>query len=357
MQRKTHGCIEIAMTSITLYREALLKAIEEITLPDGRILITGASGLMGSCLIDMLMLANSVGRNFEIYAHGRNMSKMQERFKNFVGNTNLHFIEQDICTPLDNNMFFDYIIHGASNADPVKYALFPVETMTTNINGTLNVLNYCKAHKETRMLFLSTFEVYGNRGFDEYNEDQFGIIDVNSIRSSYPESKRSAEILIRCYIEEYGINALIARLCSVYGPTMSKDDSKAHSQFIRNALKHENIVLKSKGEQRRTYCYVIDAVTGLLYILAKGANSEVYNVSYENSIATIAEVAHTVADIVGSKVIFDLPNEVERRGFSNPQNCILVNGKLRNLGWKGKYSLKEGMKATITILNDFYIDN
>lgn len=340
------------MVESIIYKQALLRGLDGLSLPDGNILITGASGLIGSCLIDMLMLANSKGHNYNLYALGRNKRKLIERFKSYEGNPFLHFIEQDICSPLDVSIVFDYIVHGASNADPRKYALFPVETMITNLQGTYNILSYCKEHKKTKLILLSTFEVYGNRGFDEYTEDQFGIIDVNSVRSSYPESKRSAEIMTRSFVEEYGIYAMIARLCSIYGPSMATDDSKAHAQFLRKALNKNDIILKSKGNQRRSYCYVIDAVTGILCILAKGVNSEVYNIANENSIATIAEVANTIAKIVGVDVVYDLPSDIEIRGFSNPQNCILNNERLITLGWKGHYSLIDGLEETMAVLKE-----
>lgn len=340
------------MITNDIYRNALEKAITQIPLTEGRVMVTGASGLIGSCLIDMLMLANEFGKDFEVYAIGRSREKLSKRFKSFDGNPRLHFIEQDIRNPLNMDIEVDYIIHGASNADPRNYALYPVETMLINLQGIINVLDYCKVHKSCRMLLLSTFEVYGNNGNDEYAECDYGAVDINQVRSCYPESKRSAEILTRCYVQEYGVNASIARLCSIYGPTMARDDSKAHAQFIRNALNHENIVLKSKGEQRRTYCYVIDAVTGLLSVIANGISDEVYNISNEDSIASIAEVAKTVAEIAGTKVVFNLPDEVEARGFSKPQNCILNNDKLLSLGWKGKYKLKDGLKETIDILTE-----
>lgn len=349
MQKKTNGCIDMVENSI--YRTALENVVKDIPLSGGRLLVTGASGLIGSCLIDMLMLANDYGKHFEVYALGRSQQKMAERFRAFVKSPYLHLIEHDIRNPLCLDIELDYIIHGASNADPRNYALYPVETMLITLDGVYNILEYCKKHMKTRMLLLSTFEVYGNKGIDEYSEVDFGATDINLVRSCYPESKRSAEVLIRCYVQEYRVNALIARLCSIYGPTMAKDDSKAHAQFIRNALKHENIVLKSKGDQRRTYCYVIDAVTGLFSVLANGISGEAYNISYENSVATIAEVAKTVSEIAGTKVIFNLPDEVESRGFSVPQNCILRNEKLRSLGWNGKYSLRRGLEETIKVLS------
>lgn len=338
------------MTSNRTYREALEKLIPEIAIRDGRILVTGASGLIGSCLIDLLMLANGKGRNFEVYALGRNAEKLRTRFSAFKDSGMMHFVKQDIQTSLDFNIQYDYIVHGASNADPRNYALYPAETMLINVIGAKNILDYCKNHPTTKSIMLSTFEVYGNADKDIYKESDAGVIDLNKLRSCYPESKRCMEILARCYVEEYKVNAVIGRLCSIYGPTMMADDSKAHAQFIRNALRGEDIVLKSKGEQRRTYCYVIDAVSGILCVLGKGSIGDAYNISNEASVVTIAEVAKTVAEIVGTKVVFDSPDEIEKKGFSKPQNCVLDNHKLKELGWKGRYDIKTGLKECIEIL-------
>ena len=350
MPRKINGCID--MTNNSVYRTALERVIPDIAINDGKILVTGASGLIGSCLIDLLLLANNRGRKFEVYALGRNAEKLKNRFSAFQDSELLHIVEQDIRTPLDCSFEYNYIIHGASNADPRNYALYPAETMLTNLEGAKNILNYCKDHTSTRVIMLSTFEVYGNAGKDIYGESDSGVVDQNQIRSCYPESKRCMEILTRCYVEEYRINGVIGRLCSIYGPTMSKDDSKAHAQFIRNALRGEDIVLKSKGEQRRTYCYVIDAVTALLTILEKGEAGKAYNISNENSVVTIAEVAKTVAEIAGTKLIYDLPDEVEKKGFSKPQNCVLDNKELKALGWQGYYSVDAGFSECIDILKN-----
>lgn len=342
------------MINVGIYREALERVIPEIPIKDSCILVTGASGLIGSCLIDLLMLANSYGRNFIVYALGRNKVKLKKRFSAFEGSGLLHFIEQDVQIPLDSSVQFDYIVHGASNADPHNYALYPAETMLVNVVGTKNILNYCKEHLSTRAIMLSTFEVYGNADRNIYQEKDAGVINQNTVRSCYPESKRCVELLARCYVEEYGVNAMIGRLCSIYGPTMLKDDSKAHAQFIRNALRGEDIVMKSKGEQLRTYCYVIDAVMGVLCVLGKGTIGEAYNISNEKSIVTIAEVAKTVAEIAGTKVVFDIPDEVEKKGFSKPQNCVLDNHKLLSLSWKGMYDIKTGLKECIEILKRSY---
>lgn len=338
------------MIDNTVYRAALERALPDIAIRDGKVLVTGASGLIGSCLTDLLLLSNGHGRHFEVFALGRSKARLQARFKAFKDSSRLHFIEQDIRQPIDGKVEYDYIIHGASNADPRSYALYPAETMLINIIGAKNILDYCKDHLATKAVMLSTFEVYGNAGKDVYEEADNGIVDINMLRSCYPESKRGMEVLTRCYIDEYKVNAVIGRLSSIYGPTMTEDDSKAHAQFIRNGLQGKDIVLKSKGEQRRTYCYVIDAVTGLLCVLGKGVAGEAYNISNEKSIVTIAEFAQTVADISGTKVITETPGETEKKGYSAPQNCILDNKKLIQLGWEGRYDIQQGISECLSIL-------
>lgn len=339
------------MTGNTIYRESLVRVIPDIAIHDGKVLVTGASGLIGSCLVDLLLLSNEYGRHFDVYALGRNAEKLEKRFAAFVNSSHFHVIKQDIRKPLDNSIYFDYIFHGASNADPRNYALYPVETMLINMEGATNILNYCKSHSETKVLMMSTFEVYGNAGKDKYEEKDCGILDINKLRSCYPESKRCVEVLTHSYIDEYHIKAVIGRLSSIYGPTMAKDDSKAHAQFIRNGLSGEDIVLKSKGEQRRTYCYVIDAVTGLLCVLANGTVGEAYNIANEKAIVSIAEVAQIIADIAGTRVIMQLPDDIEKKGYSIPQDCILDNTKLREMGWKGYYDIYKGINETLSILS------
>lgn len=335
-------------TDSSTYKKAVHVVASEITVPGGRILVTGSTGLIGSCIIDVLLSANAdFGKQFEIFALGRNEEKLISRFGMTHG---LHFVIQDAAEPVTIENL-DYIIHAASNADPKSYALYPAETILTNILGAKSVLDYCKGRK-TRALLTSTFEVYGKLEQDEYDEEHYGVIDLNLMRNCYPESKRAAELLFKAYADEYGVDCVITRLSSIYGPTMKQDDSKAHAQFIRSALAGQNIVLKSKGDQVRTYCYVMDAVRGILTVLFRGKSGEVYNVANENSIVSIAELAQTIANYAGTRVVFDLPDEIENKGFSKPQNCVLKTEKIKGLGWSGRYDLKTGIHETLTILKE-----
>lgn len=330
------------------YQQSIKEIASRIKVDGGNMLITGATGLIGTVLVDVLRIANNdYGKNFLINVVGRNKENLINRF----GLDNrINYFVQDVTKPIRVNKL-DYIVHLASNADPESYALFPVETILTNVLGAKNMIDLCR-NNNARLLLTSSFEVYGKLEKDEYSEDEFGIIDLNLIRSCYPESKRVSELLLNSYYDEYGVDCVIARLSSVYGPTMKSDDSKAHAQFIRKALEGQDVILKSKGGQLRTYCYVMDAVSGILTILFKGKTGEAYNVANERSIATISEFAHLVADQVGTSVVYNVPDEIEKKGFSKPQNCILKTDKIKNLGWSGKYDLKLGIENTLTIMKE-----
>lgn len=335
-----------------MYNESIAAAAKELKIRDVSVLVTGATGLIGSCAIDVMIAANKEqNANIRIYALGRTKEKIKKRFGEDVIP-----VVQDIVEPISEEQSFDYILHGASNADPRSYAVQPAETIIINLIGTRNILDCCARNKNTMMVFTSSFEVYGKiPSTDVYSETMSGVIDQSFLRNGYPESKRCCELLLRSYVEEYGINALIARLPSVYGPTMQETDSKAHAQFLRSALNSKNVILKSKGEQRRSYCYVIDIARGLFFLLEKGLPGEVYNISNETSVASIAEYAEICAKEAGTKVVFEKPDEVESKGFSKPQNCILDNHKIRALGWHSKYSLTDGIKETLNHLRG--IDN
>ena len=310
------------------------------------ILITGSTGLIGGCLVDVLMTRTD--NRFQVFAAGRNKERVRKRFRQYLTSKSFHYLKYDVLSPLTCNNRFDYIIHAASNASPNFFAKNPVEVMKSNIAGTVNLMEYGLRHGMKRMLFVSTGEVYGEGDGRVFNEDYSGYVNPTLPRSCYPMSKRAAETLCVSYAQEYGADVVIARPCHIYGPGFTETDNRVYAQFIRNVLKGEDIIMKSSGEQFRSWCYVVDCVAALLYILLKGESCQAYNVADKSTNITIKELAEMVAEIGGRNVVLDLPNEDESRGFNVVTKSVFSTEKLESLGWKVlPRSMKEKMTSTI----------
>lgn len=318
------------------------------------IMISGATGLIGSMLIDVIMMKNLKGLNCIVYALGRSKTKMFNRFEYCFDNSYFNFIEYDVNKKLEmnSNLKIDYILHLASNTHPMQYATDPIGTITTNIIGVQNLLDFAVEHKATRFAFASSNEIYGeNRGdVEKFDEKYCGYIDCNTTRAGYPESKRCGEALCQAYVAQKGLDIVIPRLTRTYGPTLLKTDTKALSQFIHKGVAAEDIVLKSEGNQYYSYLYVMDSVSGLLTVLLKGKCGEAYNIADEASDVTLKDLAKIIADYVDKNVIFELPDVVESAGYSKATKARLDSAKLNKLEWKARYDINTGLRRTIDIL-------
>lgn len=321
-----------------------------------RILITGASGMIGSAIVDFLLQLNvSKKYGVEIFVAGRNKTRVKERFSSFFQNTCFHFLQYDATEKIEFTEEFDYIIHAASNANPSVYTKFPVETMISNFDGMLHLLEYAQKHDVSRVLYVSSSEVYGNKqSLDAYKEGDYGYVDLLNPRACYPSAKRATETLCSAYRAEFGIDFVIVRPGHIYGTTMTENDTRASSQFARDIIEEKDIVMKSAGLQERSYCYVLDCVSAILTVLIRGEAGEAYNISNPNSVCTIREIAETFAEVGKRKVIFENATEVERKGYNLMENSALDAKKLLDLGWKGFFSIDEGVERTIEGLKSMY---
>ena len=339
------------------YREIILDSIDNIsdieTLRKKNILIVGASGLIGRFAVDLLMeLNNNDDYQTGVYAVSRNKEYGESIFKDYLKNEYFNYISHDITKEFELNVSFDYIINAASNTHPLAYSQDPIGTIMTNIVGFENVLKLATESKPKKIVCLSSVEVYGknNDGTEVFDESYCGYIDCNTLRAGYPEAKRCAEALSQAYIAQKGLDISIARLTRCYGPTMKLDDSKAMSQFLKKGLNKEDIVLKSKGEQVFSYCFVADAVSGIFTVMLKGEKGEAYNISDNNSIIKLKDLAAYIAELSSKKVVFELPNEVESKGYSTAKEAVLSVDKIKSLGWIAKIDIRSGVKNTLDIL-------
>lgn len=305
------------------------------------ILITGATGLIGSELVRALM-SQSEKYGFVVYAMGRNADRAETLFSEYVSRKDFHFIKHDIVRPLTTATDYHYIIHLASGASPNVMTSSPVDVMRANFIGTDNLLSYGIEHNMKRFLFVSSGEIYGECGGEAVLESDGGYVDSMHPRNCYPSSKRAAETLCVSYMTQYGADVVVARPCHVYGASFTEKDNRAYAQFIRNAINGENIVLKSSGMQYRSWLYVKDCVSALLYILMQGECGQAYNVADENSCLTIKDLAEVVAGIAGREVIVSEPPAKELQG-PKITRAVFNTRKLRALGWEPEYSLYSAM--------------
>ena len=334
---------------MTEYQKDILQ-IFEFDLPweklsGANILVTGATGLIGGCLVETLMM--NPKRDYQVYASGRNEERARRRFAKFTEGKTFHFIRYDVLEPLESNVNFDYIIHAASNASPNFFAQKPVEVIKANIDGGVNLMEYGLKHGMKRFLYVSSGEVYGEGDGRVFTEDYSGYVNCATPRACYPSSKRAAETLCVSYAVEYRADVVIARPCHTYGPHFTEQDNRVYAQFIRNVLRGEDIVMKSTGEQFRSWCYVVDCASALLHILLKGENGQAYNIADANSNISIRELAETIAEIGGKKVVIDVPNVDEKKGFNVVKRSVFSTEKVENLGWKSGTNILNGLKHTI----------
>ncbi len=318
------------------------------------VLITGGTGLIGSFLIDVLKAANL---GCKVLLFGRSEEKAKARFEEYWNEGWLKFVKWDAAEPRIEQMSYvedpiDYVLHLASNTHPVAYATDPIGTIATNVIALNNLLAFAAERKASRFLFASSNEIYGeNRGDVElFDEKYCGYIDCNTLRAGYPESKRCGEALCQAYIRQKGLDCVIARLTRTYGPTILPTDTKAISQFFRNAINGEDIVLKSEGKQHYSYQYVSDSVSGLLTVLLKGETGEAYNIADESGDITLRDLASLIAAQAGWKVVFDVPDSVESAGFSKATKARLDGSKIRALGWEPVYDIRAGVHRNYAML-------
>lgn len=302
------------------------------------VLVTGATGLLGKLCVKSLLLS---GFNTQVIALVRNKEKAEHIF----GDTKrLTFLVQDINQRIQTERRVDYIIHTASTTSSQDFVEKPVETIYTALNGTRNVLEFAKNKKIIGMVYLSSLEVYGVPQKEDIKEDDYGFIDILNPRSSYSEGKKMSETLCISYGSEYGVPVKIARLSQTFGAGVSKADNRVFAQFAKAVINKENIILHTKGETKRNYCYTTDAIRGIFTVLTKGEKNNAYNVANKNTYISIADMAKSLENDK-TKVVFEIDNV--NRGYNPTVKICLNTEKLESLGWQAKVNLEEMFERTI----------
>lgn len=319
-----------------------------------RIIVTGSTGLIGSSLIDVLLRYNETkSGHISVYAATRNVEKAKERFAKYADDPYLILFQYEAAEKNILPEGADYIIHAASNAYPAIVQAHPIETMMGNILGLSELLEYAERHSVINTVYVSSSEIYGQKNTNKpFDENEYGFIDLLNPRSVYPMSKRAAETLCICYANEKNTPISIVRPGHIYGPTASKQDTRVSSVFAYDAAEGVDIIMKSDGAQVRSYCYMLDCASAILLVLLRGKMNEAYNISNENSIISIKEMAQYFAEFgeVGLKI--ELPTEKEKQVFNPMQNSSLRNNKLKCLGWEGLFDAALGISHTVKVIRE-----
>lgn len=306
-----------------------------------KILVTGASGLIGKALVARLL---SDGRSSaEVYALVRDEAKARRVFSR-LPQERLHYLIGDICELEAANLGIDYIIHGASMTASKEFIDKPIEVIRTSVRGTERLLEFARANPIKGLVYLSTMEVYGTPLTEEKVTEQSATdIDTMRVRSSYPESKRLCECLCTAYASQYAVPARVVRLTQTFGEGVDYRDGRVFAEFARCIIEGRDIVLKTKGETKRCYLDIGDAVDAILTVLAYGKSGEAYNAANEDSYCSIYEMAEMVASEFGDgkiKVRIDDRGEAEKLGYAKTLKMNLSAAKLRGLGWAPQISLE-----------------
>ena len=312
------------------------------------VLITGATGLIGSMLINTLVKANKeYNLNCNIYALVRNIDKAKSIFGT---NANINYIVGDIRNKINIDNNIDYIIHAASETTSQKFIDNPTEIIDIIFNGTKNILETAKEKNSKKVIFLSTMEVYGTPDNDEkIDENHSTNLQTNDVRSCYPISKRMSENLCFCYAKMFDFNVDVLRLTQTFGPGVRYDDKRVFAEFARCAIEGKDIVLHTKGETKRSYLYIADAISAILTVLTSNSQNQIYNVANEDTYCSIYEMAKLVAEKCSKdqiKVLVEL-DDINKYGFAKTLHMNLDTTKIKKLGWTPTTNLETMYKNLI----------
>ena len=313
-------------------------------LSNRRVLVTGASGLVGSAMVRMLLSRNDLaGDGIKVVVVVRNREKAERKFAEFLPRSDFELVVADLAAPFAVDGAVDYIVHCAGvTGNPKLFVERPAEVLNTAFVSTRSVLELARAKHSLGVVYLSSWEVYGTPANDGklIDEGYSGYIDLGNVRTSYKESKRLGEQLCVAYANEYGVPAKIGRISITSGPEFDDTDQRFLPQFVRSARAGRDIVLKSKGETVRSHVYIDDCVTALLTILLKGEAARAYNIADPEAAVSIADIAQMVAAEAGVNVVFDVVDNVGKLGYNMQVKAVLDASKLLALGWRPQISFK-----------------
>ena len=300
-----------------------------------RVLVTGGAGFLGSHLCDALLAEGN-----SVVCADNLLTGRVENISHLRSEPRFEFHQQDVCHPFDFGKL-DYIFHLASPASPVDYLEHAIETLQVGSIGTMNCLELAKKHA-AKFLLASTSECYGDPLEHPQKESYWGNVNPIGPRSVYDESKRFAEAVTMAYHRYHRVDTRIVRIFNTYGPRLQLNDGRVISNFMKQALRGEDLTVYGDGSQTRSFCYVSDEVAGIL-ALANSAEHEPTNIGNPGEF-TILECSEVVLEVTesSSKICFEpLPQDDPK------QRCPDISKARARLGWEPKIDLRTGLQMSL----------
>lgn len=336
------------------------KAVDWKAFQGKTVLISGANGMLPSYMVETLLYLNEkYDYHVKVVALVRNIEKAHKCFSEHIKDEALEFLVQDVAEPIRYDGDIHFIVHAASQAAPSYYGVDPVGTFKANTLGTINMLELAKEKKVEGFLYFSTGSVYGMVPGEKVflQEENLGLTNTLDVRSCYAESKRAGENACVCYHYQYGVPAKIVRIFHTFGPKVNLNDGRVFSDFCKNVLNNENIVLKSDGSAKRSFCYVADAIQAYFLVLLSGEPATAYNVggdeAHEISVRDLSQMLVNLYPEKGLKVVLDInESDLTYTKMRTPQKEVLPDLKRINaMGWVLTTSVKDSFKRTIDSLS------
>jgi len=304
----------------------------------GRILVAGGAGFIGSHLCDALL-----AQGHEVICVDNFITGSETNIKHLMGNPQFTLLKKDISKDEIEIEGLTHIFNLASPASPADFEKIPEEIALTNSLGTLKLLSLVVKTK-ARFVITSTSEVYGDPKEHPQKETYWGNVNSFGPRSCYDESKRFAETLIYIYLKKFGIDARIARIFNTYGPRMRKEDGRAVSNFINQALEGKPLTVYGTGEATRSFCFVSDLVDGLMALMfTEGISGEIFNLGNPEEY-TILAFAEKIKGITGCESNIEFSQSPVDDPQMRKPDISKAKEKLR---WEPKVNVDEGLSKTV----------
>lgn len=308
-----------------------------------RILVTGATGNLGLYITYTLLYLNDMhGHDISVVAMYRNKEKARLLYGGVKNRKDICLMQADICGAWDN-IGADYIIHAAAMANSHDVHANPYLAAKVNILGFANVIEHAQRAGAAQILLISSGAVYGKIMAGRVDESYRSAVDFDRTHNAYGMSKQICELLAQTAAVQYALDIRIVRPFWIYGLGLVYKEGKSLSEFIYDAIYSHPIEVKGNGYDRKSYCYIKDAVEGLFFVLLKGESGEAYNISSERNELTLLEAAECISGISG----VDVRRNDERCRQEKATSYLGANGKLRKLGWEDDTLFTHGIARTM----------